>query len=371
MTQVVVIGAGVVGAAIAYELSQVRGLNVTLLDKNTSASGATGAALGILMGAISHKTKGRAWRLRQTSMQRYEKLVSELEALTGTCIPFNQQGILKPCFAEQDLEQWEKLVEIRRAQGWQLEIWEEAQVKAQCPQLHHEKIIRAIYSPQDRQINPTALTQALVAGAKLNGVNCQFGMSALDVTATYHCNASETKTSRKLHTSAGVLDTDWLVVAAGLGSMPLTASMAQPLDVRPVLGQALHLRLPRSLEYRNFQPVVTGDDVHIIPLGEGDYWVGATVEFPDEAGEVAAEPALLEKVKQEAITLCPALAEATILNTWSGKRPRPEGRAAPIIEALPGYDNVLLATGHYRNGILLAPATAQAIREAIVRTIKN
>jgi glycine/D-amino acid oxidase-like deaminating enzyme len=111
----------------------------------------------------------------------------------------------------------------------------------------------------------------------------------------------------------------------------------------------------------DFQPVITGDDVHIVPVGEGEYWVGATVEFPNELGDVVAEPTLLEKVRQEAIAFCPALAEATILRTWSGKRPRPEGRPAPVIGQLPGYSNVLLATGHYRNGVLLAPATAQAI----------
>jgi glycine/D-amino acid oxidase-like deaminating enzyme len=100
-------------------------------------------------------------------------------------------------------------------------------------------------------------------------------------------------------------------------------------------------------------------------VGNGDYWVGATVEFSDEAGDLVAEPALLEKVRQEAIAFCPALAEAILVRQWSGKRPRPEGRSAPVIDQLPGYSNVLLATGHYRNGVLLAPATAQAIRDRI------
>jgi glycine oxidase len=74
----------------------------------------------------------------------------------------------------------------------------------------------------------------------------------------------------------------------------------------------------------------------------------------------------LEEVMQKAIAFCPALAEAAIIRVWSGLRPRPENRPAPVIGLLPGYRNVLLATGHYRNGILLAPATAIAIREAIV-----
>ena len=365
MSHVAVIGCGIVGAAIAYELSRVNGLKITVLDEHPPAQAATGAALGVLMGAISKKVKGRAWQLRQTSLQRYETLIPELVDLTGTQIPFNQQGILMLCFAEEDLASWEQLVKTRQSQGWQLEIWNAAQVQSNCPQLRNKRILGAIYSPQDRQVDPSALTKALVAASEHNGVTFKFGVTVEDVTSVT-TDASEMRRCCQIHTDALTLDVDWLVVAAGLGSTPLTAALKQPVDIKPVLGQALHLRLAYPLGNPDFQPVITGDDVHIVPVGNGEYWVGATVEFADEAGDVVAESALLEKVKQEAVAFCPDLAQATILHTWSGKRPRPEGRAAPVIGQLPGYSNVLLATGHYRNGVLLAPATAQAIREMIV-----
>ena len=365
MSHVTVIGCGIVGAAIAYELSRVNGLKITVLDQQPPAQAATGAALGILMGAISKKVKGRAWQLRQTSLQRYETLIPELVDLTGTQIPFNQQGILMLCFAEEDLASWEQLVKTRQSQGWQLEIWNTAQVQSNCPQLRNERILGAIYSPQDRQVDPSALTKALVAAAEHNGVTFKFGVSVKAVTSVT-TDASEMRRCCQIHADALTLDVDWLVVAAGLGSTPLTAALKQPVDIKPVLGQALHLRLAYPLGNPDFQPVITGDDVHIVPVGNGEYWVGATVEFADEAGDLVAESALLEKVKQEAVAFCPDLAQATILRTWSGKRPRPEGRAAPVIGQLPGYSNVLLATGHYRNGVLLAPATAQAIHEMIV-----
>lgn len=372
MSHVAVIGCGVVGAAIAYELSLVRGLEITVLERQAPAQESTGAALGVLMGAISKK-KGRAWQLRQASMQRYETLIPELEARTGRPIPFNRSGILMLCFAGDDLAAWEKLVNLRQSQGWHLEIWDTAQLQFRCPQLHNDQIISAIYSPQDRQVDPTALTQALVTAAEGNGVTFKFGVTVEGVKSQvldgyderYRVPLGDRKICSQLHTTIGQLDVDWLVVAAGLGSTPLIASLEQTVDIRPVLGQALHLRVERPLGSPDFQPVITGNDVHIVPLDERDYWVGATVEFPNEAGDVVAEPVLLEKVRQEAVRFCPALADATILRTWSGKRPRPEGRPAPIIGQLPGYSNVLLATGHYRNGVLLAPATAQLIRDAI------
>lgn len=365
MSQVVVVGCGIIGAAIAYELSLVPGLQITVLDRQPPAQGATGAALGVLMGAISKKIKGRAWQLRQASMQRYETLIPELEALTGRKIPFNRKGILMLTFAGEDLASWEQLVETRRSQGWHLEIWDAAKVQSRCPQLSTEKILGAIYSPQDRQVDPSALTNALVAAAECNGVTFKFGVTVESVQSTT-TDASPLRICNQIYTNVGQLDVDWLVVASGLGSFPLTASLNQPIEIKPVLGQALHLRLGHAIGNPDFQPVITGDDVHIVPVGESEYWVGATVEFPDDAGEVMAESALLEKVRQEALAFCPALADAAIVRTWSGKRPRPEGRPAPVIGQLPGYSNILLATGHYRNGVLLAPATAREICDRLI-----
>jgi glycine oxidase len=365
MTKIAIIGCGIVGAAIAYELSRVPGLKIVLLDEKVPASGSTGAALGVLMGAISHKTKGRAWKLRQASMERYETLIDELESLTGIHIPFNRQGIVILCFSEEALEKYRKLVDVRRSQGFYLEIWDLKQLKAKCPQIVCENVIGAVYSERDRQVNPTLLTQALVAGAAINGVDCKFEVKCQKF-INEDANGSNLWQCKQILLRDGSIDIDWLAIAAGLGSTPLTAELTKSLDLRPVLGQALQLKLAHPLGHLEFQPVITGDDVHIVPIGDGEYWIGATVEFPDDTGEVMAQAELLEKVRQDAIAFCPELANATIVRTWSGVRPRPEGIAAPIIGHLEGYSNVLLATGHYRNGVLLAPATVLAIRKIIL-----
>jgi len=358
MRKVIIIGCGIVGATIAYELSQVPNLKITVLDKQAPAKAATGAALGVLMGVISQKVKGRNWQLRESSIKRYETLIPELEGIIGRRIPVNKDGILLLCLEGEDLSNWEKLVATRKSQGWQLEIWDVEKVRDRSPQLKLDNIIAAIYSPQDRQVDPTVLTLALVEAAKQNGVNFQFDTNVLDIriSPTASC---------QIQTTAESLECDWLVIAAGLGSTAVTASLKQPIDIRPVLGQALHLRLENTLSHPHFQPVVTCDDVHIVPLGNGEYWVGATVEFPVGEGEIVADGGKLDEVLEKAIAFCPALAEANIIKKWSGLRPRPEGQPAPIIGKLPGYDRVIIASGHYRNGVLLAPATAQAIREFI------
>lgn len=317
------------------------------------------------MGVISQKTAGRAWKLRQTSLERYETLIPELESLTGFSLPDNRQGIVLLHFVGENREKWQKLAEIRRNQGWNLELWDVAQLQECCPQIASDRLIGAVYSPRDRQIEPTILTQALVAGAVKNGVDCQFGVKIQNI-ETKPLNGENCRYCYQIQAGDTTVTVDWLIIAAGLGTTPLTASLRQTIDIRPVLGQALEVELAEPLGKGDFQPVITGNDVHIVPSGSRRYWIGATVEFPSITGDSISQAELLEKLKEEAISFCPALASAKIIRTWSGKRPRPEGQPAPIIGELPGYSNVLLATGHYRNGILLAPATALAIRDRIV-----
>lgn len=363
MSRVAVIGCGVVGATIAYELSQVPGLSVTVFDRQPPAQASTGAALGVLMGVISQKVKGKAWQLRLASLQRYETLIPKLEAIAGQSIPFNRQGILKLCLAGEDLSRWQDLAAIRQTQGYSLEVFDSAQVQRLYPQIRAEQLAGAVYSPSDRQVDPVALTSALVTAAQQRGVEFHFGQAV----ESMNCQPvdAELQVCQEIQTATDRLSVDWVVIAAGLGSTPLTAELHQAIAIRPVLGQALHLRLDQPLAPSDRQPVITGNDVHIVPLQHGEYWVGATVEFPVNGEPSPPDAVLLEGVLQQAIAFCPALAKATVLRTWSGLRPRPENRPAPVIDRLPGYQNILLATGHYRNGVLLAPATAHLIREMI------
>ncbi|EFA72255.1 NAD(P)/FAD-dependent oxidoreductase [Cylindrospermopsis raciborskii] len=376
---VVIIGCGVVGAAIAYQLSQIKGLNITVFEKNQPAQGSTAAALGVLMGVISHKTKGKAWQIRQESIKRYQTLIPELEEITGRKIPCNRQGIVMLLSEDpthplksgvEAMSDWEELRQVRKSQGWELKVWDREKLGNFCPQVNNPMVIGAVYSPQDLQLNPTALTLALVDAAQRNGVQFKFGVAVRNhqapssqiVQITPHVQEQ----LKSIDTTEGVVTADWFIITAGLGTTALTRQLNHQVTIRPVLGQALYLSLGRSLGNPDFQPVITGNDVHLVPMGNGDYWVGATVEFPNGEDDVLPSKELLELVKQQAIAFCPELASAKILRSWSGLRPRPEGRPAPIIEKLASYTNIILATGHYRNGVLLAPATASAVQNMIL-----
>lgn len=353
-TRVTVVGCGVVGAMVAYELTRHPQLQITVLDQQPPAQASTGAALGILMGVISQKVKGRNWALRDASLRRYETLIPELEAATGQTVPYNRQGLvwLRLDPTPEDTERWRSLQTIRQQQGWRLELWEAEQVKAACPQV--APVVPAVYSPQDRQLHPARLTKILVNAASQRGVIFRWDapVTALDTTDVG---------TPQLQTPQGLVESDWVILCSGLGTLPLTQTGDAPIPIGPVLGQGMEVSVAGGLGDRAFQPVITGNDIHIAPLGGDRIWVGATVEFPPDTGELVAQEAELEKVWQGAIALCPALAQATIHRTWSGLRPRPANRAAPIIDRLPNHPRIILATGHYRNGVLLAPATAQQV----------
>jgi glycine/D-amino acid oxidase-like deaminating enzyme len=383
--RIVIIGAGVVGATIAYELTTIPGLNITVIDRQptpvladqTHNFSATGAALGLLMATISTKTKGRNLAMRWTGLDWYDRHIPEIVALTGQAIPVNHQGLLMLQFAPVTLDsspsdpwaKWQNLVTHRQTQNRRLELWDVAALGDRLPQLNMQDVIGGIYSPDDRQINPVELTQGLIAAATKKGVTFQFG------TAMQAVNSVDGQVRQVITSDRGAIDCDYLIIAAGVSSFALTQTLQQPVEIRPVLGQAIHLRLPKPLGNSDFQPVVTGNDIHLVPQpclrtsasSAADYWLGATVEFPPDAAPaiVKADPERLDVIWQTAVDRYPALKQATIVRQWQGVRPRPEGRSAPVIDELPGYHNVLLTTGHYRNGVLLAPATALAVRDRL------
>jgi glycine oxidase len=364
--QVLIIGCGIVGATIAYELSQIVGLQITVVDRQpqppdatqTTSDTSTGAALGLLMASISKKTKGRNLAMRFAGVDWYDRVIPEIETLTGLTVPVNRQGLLMLEFEGDKLDAWAALIPVRQTQGRRLEIWDRAKLQIQAPHLDLTDVAAGIYSPDDRQIHPAIVTQVLIAAAQKRGVRFRFGV---EVTGT----TQESEKVQQVLTNHGPIDCE-LVIAAGLGSFPLTQTLNQPIELRPVLGQAIQLRSPTQLGITDFQPVFTGHDIHLVPLGpvgaHWEYWVGATVEFSEDAAPIP-DPLMFETLMQGAIGICPALNHATPIRQWSGLRPRPQGRPAPVIEQLPNFDNVMIAAGHYRNGVLLAPATAIAVRD--------
>ena len=370
-----VIGCGVVGAAIAYKLSQNPAYEVSVFEaRSPEAFGATGAALGVLMAVISPKLKGKHLRMRLESISLFDDWVEELIATTGLDIPYNRQGIVQLMFDEEQFQRWEKTQTVRERQGFKLERWRREQTLERFPFVAEARDIEAnqpwvgaIYSPSDRQLDPVALTQALRQAAMKQGAKFHFNSPVEGFTGQKLTDDGQNSVQRiqSIQVKGHPIKLDQVILSAGLGATSLTSQLNQRIEIYPVLGQALRLRLKTPWPVPT--PVINGAHVHLVPLNTHEIWVGATVEFPDPETNIPyeADQTSLEKVHHQAIALYPELAKADVIETWSGQRPRPSERAAPVIEWLPSYENVIVATAHYRNGVLLAPFTANKVAEML------
>lgn len=351
---VTILGAGVVGSAIAYELSRAfdpAQTPILVLEAQGEEDWqATGAALGVLIVHLSRRRRGRNFQLRQASLARYETLIPELEAQTGVKIPYQRQGIIEICTTEAEAIATRAWLQAEAPQGVQWLSPEE--VERQLPLINTRLVHGALWATGDRQVAPKPLTQALRQAARQRGV-----------WFAYHSPVRHLQRSPQggwiLNLDQTSFETEYLILAAGLGTTPLAQTLDSPVTVQPVLGQALEFACETYVN----TPVMTAAGIHFVPLPWGRVWVGATVEFNTQTGN----PQALAQLHERAIELWPILQTAPLTQQWQGLRPRPSDRPAPIIEQTDAH--TWLATGHYRNGILLAPVTAQKIAQSVSATL--
>lgn len=342
MKTVTIIGCGIIGAMIAYELSK-SDLDVTVLEANAKpALGSTGAALGVLMAASSAKAKGDLVKLRLASLQAYDPLIDDLIKQTNLDILYNRQGIFN-LYRAADITKLRSLIAIRQEQGFALQWLDQDAISHDLPQFQTNG---ALFSPCDRAVHPTQLVKALITAATQNGVKFVWQSPVQDLKS---------------------LSCDRMVITSGMGANPLLAQFlpSQTQDLlQPVGGQAIRVKVP----HLNLQTVVhaeneDGSDFNIVPLGDDQYWLGATVEFEYEQLPREANVGLLI---ENAISWCPIFADAEVLETWAGERPRPRSNRAPILGFVPDHEHMLVATGHYRNGIMMSPVTAKITRDLLL-----
>ena len=356
---VLVVGAGLVGTAIAW-LLQRSGHRVTLIDPCLDGppppQAGSWAALGVLMAQVFHRSSGRGWRLRQRSHQLWRDWIAELSA-AGHRLP-RREGLLLLAAEAAEWDYQQRLAAERQARGLPLELWSPLQLTALQPQLP-AAALGGLHSPGDGQLDPGPLIRALLLDARRHGL------------ATRASAAVRLERGRlvpggrqpwRLHCRDGQqLETPWLVLAAGLASGELLAGVGLELPLEPVLGQALELELPEAPAW-SWPGAVVWRGINLVPrpdLASGRrLWLGATLEPGDQA-----DPAALETLRHWAGAGLGWLERAEVVRHWQGLRCRPSGQAAPVLEQPePG---LLIASGHYRNGVLLAPASAAWVREQI------
>lgn len=346
---IVVVGGGVVGCAIAYELAKC-GLGVTLVERGTPGCEASGAGAGMLIPGGASSAHGPMFNLALASKALYPDLALELRERTGLDVEYETGGDLH-CFLDEGDEALG-----RAACAWQREAGLKAELLARTEALALEpelgpEVRGALWAPEDHWVNNPRLVTALAGAAALERVAFVRG----EVTAIVRTGARITgvRVGDEVVRSAAV------VLAAGAWSGQLAVSAGVHLPVGPVRGQIVCLEgIPRRHHH-----LLHVKDHYLVPRVNGEILIGASVEWAGFAKQVTAE--YVRAALDDAIRLAPSLGRLPIKATWAGFRPwAPDER--PVVGPWPGLEGLVVATGHFRNGILLAPITGRLVRELLV-----
>ena len=347
---VTVIGAGVVGSTIAWELASA-GVRVRLIDARTPGEGATRASAGILAPYLEGSPASSLRELGRESLDLYDAFVARLSTDSHRAIVYERKGTLEVALSMEEAERlsaasavlWREGVEARWVPGAVIPDLE-PNVATDAP--------GALLIPMHGYVGAGSLTVAAVAGAKQRGAELVEESGAIEVGPAPGGGV-------RVRTEAASWDTDFAVMAAGSWSSRITIEGADPVPVRPIRGQLLQVTAPPG----TVRHVVWGTAGYLVPWPDGSVLVGGTVEDVgfDESFTDEARRALLEM----AAALVPALKHAAVSDTRVGLRPRGVDDL-PIVGRSTAVPGLVYATAHYRNGVLLAPLTAQLVRRLVL-----
>jgi glycine oxidase len=347
-TNVIIVGGGVMGCGIALRLRQA-GARVTVLERSIPGAEASSAAGGILAPQMEAEGPGPFLELCLRSRGLYPEFAAELQSLTGVNVNYLPSGLLHLAFDEAGAQRLEATVGWQRALDLRAELLGPAEVHTLEPQLSPQ-VLAAARFPDDHQVDNRLLTRALTMAAARVGATFRTG---------YVRGVVEEKgRAVGVDLDGETLRADAVVIAAGSWSGLVQGVSLDPRVVRPARGQMVQLQTRLPL----FSHVLFSDKGYVIPRADGRVIVGSTLEFAGFEKHVTAEG--LHRILSLAMEICPALASAPVQETWAGLRPYTDDHL-PILGAgpLPG---LFLATGHFRNGILLAPITAKLLAQAVL-----
>ena len=353
MTQpsdIIVVGAGVIGCAIAEELAR-RGASVEILDERPVGMGATQASAGVLAPYIETREGHPLLDLTVRSLRLYEEFVERVSAESGLAIAYRRSGTLTVATDEAEWNTLRVAAEYLTRIGVSAALFEAAAARAEEPHLG-DSTVGGLLIQEHGFVGATDLTRALVASARRRGAQFIEQSRVRRI-----CTEGE---DLVIETDRGTLTADAVVVAAGSWAGDVVVDgVAARLPVRPVRGQLLYLAWTGTPLRR----VTWTHRCYLVPWDDGTVLLGATMEEAgfDERVTVAGVRDLLES----ACDLVPHAWSAGFRGARVGLRPgTPDD--LPVIGVSAAMPNVVYATGHFRNGVLLAPLTAQLVADVLL-----
>jgi glycine oxidase len=349
-SDIIVIGAGIIGCATAYELAR-RGASVQVVDDRPAGQGATQASAGILAPYIEAEARGDFLDLTVRSLGLFEEFVARVAKESSAAVPYRRTGTIQIAADEDSMTALRNVAARLEVQGVQLGMLDGAAARAEEPQLGAD-VIGALLVPAHGFVAATALTRALTTAAR------RFGAQFIEggrVRRIVPAGADLT-----VETGRGPLTANAVVLAAGSWSSQIEiAGIAARIPVRPIRGQLVQLAWSGAPLRR----VTWSDRCYLVPWDDGTLLVGATVE--DAGFEEGTTAAGVRDLLDAACDLVPHAWTAGFVGARAGLRPA-TADGLPVIGRSSVVPNLMYATGHYRNGVLLAPLTARFVADAML-----
>ncbi len=344
---VIIVGGGVIGCAIAYNLSRAQVKTLVIDRAEGVGREASWAGAGIL--ASRACTREPYAELCRESLAIFPSLAEELREQTRIDIEFIQSGSIAVFFDEEHRRELIGLAERRIARGFEAEMLTTEQVQELEPAIS-AAVIGGVRFPGDAHVRNPKLVKALATGASLLGA--QF-LLANPVTGFL----KENDRIVSVEVNGETIRADTIVIAAGCWSGKVAELFGYQLPIKPARGQiVLAEAMPPILGH-----TIEGPAVSIVSRSDGKILIGATLEFVGFDKRTTLEG--VQQMVEAGIALVPELGKKTFVQTWAGLRPYAKDK--PYLGKVPGFDNVIVASGHFKNGILLAPITGKLIGELI------
>jgi glycine oxidase len=349
-TDVIVVGGGVIGLGIAWRSARA-GLSVTVFDPSPGR-GASWAAAGMLAPVTEvHYGEEPLLALNLASNELWPGFAAELEDVTGLATGYRRCGSLMVARDTDDLAELERLLAYQHDVGLEAERLTSRECRRREPRLS-SRIRGGILVPGDHQVDNRALVTALLAACDRAGVKVRRErVTGIDVEGNRVTGA---------RAGAEAVHADQVVLAGGAWSGAIGGLPPGALPpVRPVKGQLLHLRGPAEPPLAGGN--IRGLDVYLVPRADGRLVAGATVE--ERGHDTTVTAGAVADLLRDAIELVPDVAELELTETVAGLRPGSPDNAPLLGPA--GPEGLVVASGHYRNGVLLTPVTAAGITELL------
>jgi glycine oxidase len=344
---VAIAGGGVIGGAITLELARA-GLRVAVFDRQHPGQEASWASAGILSPAPESPGMVVLVPLGSASLALYPQFIAQVEEISRKSTGFRPKGTLEALFSRDTKAELSTIIALHHGLGLRAEPLRAEDARELEPALS-EEVAAAVLRPDEASVDNRALTTAILEAAQRSGAEIFSGNGAKAIWREKNRCAGLILQNEKV-------EAQWTIIAAGCFSAAIEG-IAPYAPVRPAKGQMVALRA----DDLKIERVLWSEKIYLVPRNDGRIVAGATVEYAGFDKRTTAGG--IERILSAAIELAPGLANAHIEETWAGLRPDSPDHL-PILGPT-DIDGLLMATGHFRSGILLTPITARLVREWI------